>query len=900
MSDQAFNDQVSGIAPEELDEWYESLEDILHRYGEDNLKALLVCLQERAYARGVKLPFTANTPYINTIHHTDQVKFPGNRELERRIKNIVRWNAMAMVVRANKYYDGVGGHISTFASSATLYEIAQNHFFHAPHGDHTGDMVYFQGHASPGMYSRAYLEGRLTDEQLLNFRRELPAGVGLSSYPHPWLMPTFWQFPTVSMGLGPICSIYHARFLRYMEHRGLLDTSKSRVWAYLGDGECDEPESLGALTLASRENLDNLTWVINCNLQRLDGPVRGNGKIIQELEAAFRGAGWNVIKVVWGSDWDPLLDKDENGKLVKRMGEVVDGQYQKYTVSDGAYIRQHFFGADPEVLKMVEHLSDDVMENIRRGGHDPVKVYAAYHAAVNHKGAPTVILAKTVKGYGLGEAGEGQNVAHNQKKIAEDALKAFRTRFSIPVSDAEIGKIPFYKPDADSEEMKYLMQRRAALGGFVPQRKACPERLEVPELSDKIFAAKPLLIGSEGGEGSTTFALGMIIRGLVRHKGVGKRLVPIIPDEARTFGMEDLFSLCGIYSSKGQLYEPVDYGKTIFYKEARNGQLLEEGINEAGAMGSFIAAGSAYANLGMNMIPFYVYYSMFGFQRVGDLIWCAADTRVKGFLCGGTSGRTSLNGEGLQHQDGHSQLMATTAPTIRSYDPAFGYELAVIVQEGLRRMYAEGEEIFYYLSVYNEAYVHPPMPNRDDVVPGIINGMYRYSSTDSGDGQRHRPQLFGSGTILREAIRAQQILKDKYNIGCDVWSVTSYSELRRDAMNCQHWNDLHPGQPAKHSYLEQVLDGVTGPFISTSDNVRLVADQIREWIPGEFIVLGTDGFGRSETRPELRRHFEIDAECTTYATLRGLARMGAFDASKLPDVLKDLEIDSEKINPLNA
>jgi pyruvate dehydrogenase E1 component len=540
------------------------------------------------------------------------------------------------------------------------------------------------------------------------------------------------------------------------------------------------------------------------------------------------------------------------------------------------------------------------MENIRRGGHDPVKVYAAYHAAVNHKGAPTVILAKTVKGYGLGEAGEGQNVAHNQKKIAEDALKAFRTRFSIPVSDAEIGKIPFYKPDADSEEMKYLMQRRAALGGFVPQRKACPERLEVPELSDKIFAAKPLLIGSEGGEGSTTFALGMIIRGLVRHKGVGKRLVPIIPDEARTFGMEDLFSLCGIYSSKGQLYEPVDYGKTIFYKEARNGQLLEEGINEAGAMGSFIAAGSAYANLGMNMIPFYVYYSMFGFQRVGDLIWCAADTRVKGFLCGGTSGRTSLNGEGLQHQDGHSQLMATTAPTIRSYDPAFGYELAVIVQEGLRRMYAEGEEIFYYLSVYNEAYVHPPMPNRDDVVPGIINGMYRYSSTDSGDGQRHRPQLFGSGTILREAIRAQQILKDKYNIGCDVWSVTSYSELRRDAMNCQHWNDLHPGQPAKHSYLEQVLDGVTGPFISTSDNVRLVADQIREWIPGEFIVLGTDGFGRSETRPELRRHFEIDAECTTYATLRGLARMGAFDASKLPDVLKDLEIDSEKINPLNA
>jgi len=902
MLDQAVLDQVSGIAPEELEEWYESLEDILHRYGEEKLRELLVCLQERAYARGVMLPFTANTPYINTIHHTDQVKFPGNREMERRIKNIVRWNAMAMVVRANKYYDGVGGHISTFASSATLYEVAQNHFFHARNETHTGDMVYFQGHASPGMYSRAFLEGRLTEDQLMNFRRELPAGIGLSSYPHPWLMPTFWQFPTVSMGLGPICSIYHARFLRYMEHRGLLDTSKSRVWAYLGDGECDEPESLGALTLASRENLDNLTWVINCNLQRLDGPVRGNGKIIQELEAAFRGAGWNVIKVVWGSDWDPLLDADENGKLVKRMGEVVDGQYQKYTVSDGDYIRKHFFGADPEVLKMVEHLSDETMESIRRGGHDPEKVYAAYHAAVNHKGAPTVILAKTVKGYGLGDAGEGQNVAHNQKKIAEDALRAFRTRFNIPVSDAEIGKLPFYKPEPDSPEMKYLHQRRAAMGGFVPLRPQCTERLEVPSLDDKIFDGKPLLAGSEGGEGSTTFALGAILRGLVRHPSVGKRVVPIIPDEARTFGMEGLFKQIGIYSSKGQLYEPVDKlsESAMFYKESKEGQLLEEGINEAGATSSFIAAGSAYSNLGMNMVPFYVYYSMFGFQRVGDLIWCAADTRCKGFLCGGTSGRTSLNGEGLQHQDGHSQLMATTVPSLRSYDPAWGYELAVIVQDGLRRMYAEGEEIFYYLSVYNEAYVQPAMPKQEGIVEGIINGMYRYSSTDSANGQRHRPQLFGSGTILREALRAQVILKEKYGIGCDVWSVTSYSELRRNAMDCQHWNDLHPDQPARQSYLEQMLDGVTGPFISTSDNVRLVADQIREWIPGEYIVLGTDGFGRSETRPELRRHFEIDGECTAYATLRGMARIDAFDASKLPEALKQLEIDAEKINPLNA
>ena len=900
MLDQAVLDTVSGISPEELDDWYESLEDILHRYGPEKLRELLVHLQERAYARGVMLPFTANTPYINTIHHSEQVKFPGNRDMERRIKNIVRWNAMAMVVRAYQSGSGVGGHISTFASSATLYEVAQNHFFHARSGNHTGDMVYFQGHASPGMYSRAYLEGRLTDSHLDNFRRELPAGIGLSSYPHPWLMPNFWQFPTVSMGLGPICSIYHARFLRYMEHRGLLDTSKSRVWAYLGDGECDEPESLGALTLASRENLDNLTWVINCNLQRLDGPVRGNGKIIQELEAAFRGAGWNVIKVVWGTDWDPLLDADEDGKLVKRMGEVVDGQYQKYTVSSGEYIRQHFFGTDPELLKLVEHLSDSQVESIRRGGHDPEKVYAAYHAAVNHKGAPTVILAKTVKGYGLGDAGEGKNVAHNTKNVAIEALRIFRTRFSIPVSDSEIEKLPYYRPPADSPEIKYLQERRAALGGYVPTREASSERLEVPDLTDRTFQAKGLIAGSDGAAFSTTGALGMIFRGLLRHKSIGKRIVPIIPDEARTFGMEDLFSMCGIYSSKGQLYEPVDAGKAIYYKEARDGQLLEEGINEAGAMGSFIAAGSAYANLGMNMIPFYVYYSMFGFQRVGDLIWCAADTRCKGFLCGGTSGRTTLNGEGLQHEDGHSQLMATTVPSLRAYDPAYGYELAVIVQDGLRRMFGDGEEIFYYLSVYNEDYAQPAMPVLDGLTAGIIAGMYRLDSTASGEGQRHRPQLFGSGTILREAIRAQQILKDKYNIGADVWSVTSYSELRRDAMECQHWNDLHPGQTPRRSYLETTLESVTGPFISTSDNVRLVADQIREWIPGEYIILGTDGFGRSETRPELRRHFEIDGECTTYAALRGLARMGAFDAARLPDVLKELGIDPEKVNPLNA
>ena len=900
MVDQAVLDTVSGIHPDELQEWYESLEDILHRYGADRLRELLIHLQERAYAHGVTLPFTANTPYINTIHHSDQVKFGGNREIERRIKSIIRWNAMAMVVRAYQTGSGVGGHISTFASSATLYEVGQNHFFHARTADHTGDMVYFQGHAAPGMYARAYVEGRLTAEQLQSFRRELPAGSGLSSYPHPWLMPDFWQFPTVSMGLGPICSIYHARFLRYMEHRGLLDTSKSRVWAYLGDGECDEPESLGALTLASRENLDNLTWVINCNLQRLDGPVRGNGKIIQELEAAFRGAGWNVIKVIWGSDWDPLLDADDEGKLVKRMGEVIDGQYQKYTVSSGDYIRKHFFGADPDVLKMVEHLPDEMLEKIRRGGHDPAKVYAAYHAAVNHKGAPTVILAKTVKGYGLGDAGEGKNVAHNTKNVALDALREFRNRFSIPVSDSELEKLPFYRPPEDSEEMVYLKQKRAALGGFIPSRQPTNERLDVPGLDDKAFQGKGLIPGSGDAKGSTTGSLGGILRGLIRHKGIGKRIVPIIPDEARTFGMEDLFSQCGIYSSKGQLYEPVDSGKAIYYKEARNGQLLEEGINEAGAMGSFIAAGTAYANLATSMIPFYVYYSMFGFQRVGDLIWCAADSRTKGFLCGGTSGRTTLNGEGLQHEDGHSQLIATTVPNLRAYDPAWGYELAVIVQDGLRRMYGEGEEIFYYLSVYNEDYQHPPMPQSPSVADGILKGMYLYHSTEGGVGQQHRPQLFGSGPILREALRAQQILLDRYHLGCDVWSVTSYSELRREAMGCQHWNDLHPGEAPRKSYLEKALDGITGPFISTSDNVRLVADQIREWIPGEYLILGTDGFGRSESREELRRHFEIDAECVTYATLQGLARMGAFDASRLPEVIESLGIDPSKINPLDA
>ena len=889
--------QISGIDPAELEEWYESLEDVLHRYGPQRLQELLVNLQERAYIRGVTLPFTANTPYINTIPVVKQTRHPGNLEIERRIKSIIRWNAMAMVVRGNKAADGIGGHISTYASSATLYEIGYNHFFKARNDNQLGDMVYFQGHASPGMYSRAFVEGRLNEDHLINFRRELPRGTGLSSYPHPWLMPEFWQFPTVSMGLGPICSIYHARFLRYLEHRGLIDTSQSRVWQFGGDGEVDEPETLGAITLASRENLDNLTWVINCNLQRLDGPVRGNGKIIQELEAAFRGAGWNVIKVIWGGDWDPLLDKDTEGKLVKRMGEIVDGQYQKYSVESGDYIRNHFFGIDPELEGMVEHLTDQQVQKLRRGGHDPEKVYAAYQSAVEHKGAPTVILAKTIKGYGLGEAGEGRNVAHNVKKANEEELRAFRTRFGIPIPDEQVKDMPFYRPPEDSEEMQYLRARREELGGFLPKRTAPTEQLEIPTLKslEKVLKADPK-------KGLTTTSTTGVLGGgilpiLLRDKSIGKRIVPIIPDEARTFGMESLFMQCGIYASKGQLYEPVDSGFAMYYKEAKSGQLLEEGINEAGAMSSFVAAGTAHANLGLNMIPFYIYYSMFGFQRVGDLIWLAADSRCKGFLCGGTSGRTTLNGEGLQHEDGHSHLIATTIPTLQSYDPAYGYELAVIVQDGLRRMYGEGEDIFYYLSVYNEEYEQPEMP--EGVEEGIVKGMYKLNSKDVKNAVG-RVQLFGSGTILREALRAQEILADQFKVASDVWSVTSYSQMARDAATVDRWSKFHPSDEAQTSYLEECLGNVEGPIISTSDNVRLVGDQIRPWISQQYTVLGTDGLGRSETRPALRRHFEVDAENVTYAALCSLANEDKFDQAKLPKALKSLDIDPEKVNPLYA
>ncbi len=889
--------QISGIDPAELEEWFESLDDILHRYGPQRLEELLVLLQERAYLRGVTMPFTANTPYINTIPADQQPPYPGDLEIERRIKSIIRWNAMAMVHRANKNFAGVGGHISTFASSATLYEVGYNHFFHGRSDNHPGDMVYFQGHASPGMYSRAFLEGRLSESHLEKFRRETERGTGLSSYPHPYLMEDFWQFPTVSMGLGPICSIYHARFLRYLHHRGLIDTQKSRVWCFVGDGEVDEPETLGAITLASRERLDNLIWVINCNLQRLDGPVRGNGKIIQELEAAFRGAGWNCLKVIWGDDWDPLIAADEDGKLVKRMGEIVDGQYQKYSVESGAYIREHFFGVDSTLRGMVSHLSDEHLRKLRRGGHDPKKVYAAFKAAVEHEGSPTVILAKTIKGYGLGEAGEGRNSTHNEKKLNDEELLAFRSRFGIPIGDEEVRNAPFYRPPEDSPEMKYLRARRDSLGGPVPARVPTKERLEIPPLDDKAFARGGVK-GSGGRDASTTMAFGAILSMLLKNKEIGKRIVPIIPDEARTFGMEGMFAQCGIYASKGQLYEPVDADQVMYYKESRDGQILEEGINEAGAMSSFVAAGTAYSNLGIHMIPFYIYYSMFGFQRVGDLIWLAADGRTKGFLVGGTSGRTTLNGEGLQHEDGHSHLMATTIPTLRPYDPAYGYEIAAIVQDGLRRMYAEGEETFYYISVYNENYVQPEMP--DGVTDGILKGMYRLNSTDSGAEQEYRPQLFGSGPILESVREAQQILSEKYGVGTDVWSVTSYTLLCRDAMDAEHWNRLHPGETPRESYLEKCLGEERGPFISASDNVRLVADQIRSWVPGTYITLGTDGFGRSDTRETLRSHFEIDAANIVYSTLEGLSRHCQFDKARLPDVIRDLDINPEKINPLKA
>jgi pyruvate dehydrogenase E1 component len=889
MSDDVNVKKNAAMDEIELKEWLASLDYVLNSGTPDRVQYLLQQLQIRAQESGVTLPFTYHTPYINTISKDKQPAFPGNRDMERRIKSIVRWNAMAMVVRANKLAEGVGGHISTYASSATLYEIGFNHFFRGATDTNNGDLVYFQGHASPGIYARAFVEGRLSEKNLCNFRRELAEGGGLSSYPHPWLMPSFWQFPTVSMGLAPIMGIYQARFNRYLEDRGLKAKDDNKVWVFMGDGESDEPESLGALTMASREKLDNLIFVINCNLQRLDGPVRGNGKIIQELEALFRGAGWNVVKVVWGSEWDQLLEKDTEGLLARRMGEVVDGEFQKYSVSSGAYIREKFFGTDPRLLEMVAHLSDEQISDMKRGGHDPEKVYAGYKAAVEYKGAPTVVLAHTIKGYGLGESGEGKNISHNQKKLNDQELKEFRSRFNIPISDAEVAKAPFYKPAEDSPEMKYLRERRTALGGSLPMRRTESTPLKTP--SEEIF--EEFYKGTEGRLVSTTMAYVRVLSKLLRDESIGKFIVPIIPDEARTFGMEGLFRQCGIYSHVGQLYEPVDMDSLMYYKEAKDGQILEEGINEAGSISSFIAAGTASATHNINTIPFYTYYSMFGPQRVGDLVWAAGDLRCRGFLVGATSGRTTLNGEGLQHQDGHTHLLTSTVPNLISYDTSFAYEIAVIIRNGIERMYEKQESVFYYLSVGNENYAMPPMP--EGVKEGIVKGLYRFSqSAKTSDLKAH---LIGSGAIMNQVLEAQKILEDKYNVSTDVWAATSYNELRREALHAERENLLN-GKKIRTPYVTQLFQNEKGVFVSASDYMKVLGDSIRQWVPGPYTVLGTDGFGRSESREVLRDFFEVDAKHIVWATLKTLCDQKKIGDEALSKAQSDLKINPKKLNPM--
>jgi pyruvate dehydrogenase E1 component len=877
--------------PEETTEWLQALDAVLDESGHERVRYLLDRMLERARRTGVVFAHSLNTPYINTIASDEQLPFPGDREMERRIKSFIRWNAMAMVVRANKYDPGIGGHISTYASLATLVEVGFNHFFHAAYGDQPGDLIYFQGHASPGIYARAFLEGRLSERHLENFRHELRSQPGLSSYPHPWLMPGFWQFPTVSMGLGPISAIYQARFQRYLENRAMIPRTPRKIWAFLGDGETDEPESLGALTLASRERLDNLIFVVNCNLQRLDGPVRGNGKIIQELESAFRGAGWNVIKVVWGSRWDDLLARDKTGLLVKRMEECVDGDYQNFAVRGGAYVRKVFFGKYPVLLDLVADMTDDQIHRLPRGGHDPLKVYNAYARAVQHTGSPTVILAKTIKGYGMGEAGEGRNVTHQQKKLNEKELEAFRRRFSVPIPDEAVHTASFYRPPEQSPEVQYLKQRRDQLGGFFPARDPKPIQLKAPPLD--LFA--DALAGSEGREVSTTMALVRVLTLLLRHPELGRLVVPIIPDEARTFGMESLFRQVGIYASRGQLYDPVDKEMFLYYKEALDGQILEEGITEAGAMASFTAAGAAYANYNIPTIPFFIYYSMFGFQRVGDLVWAFGDSRGKGFMVGATAGRTTLAGEGLQHQDGHSQVLASTVPTCVSYDPAYAYEIAVIVRDGIRRMYEENEDLFYYLTVGNEGYPQPPMP--EGVQEGILRGIYRYSTSALS---RAAVQLLGSGAILNESLRAQTILAGQFAVPADVWSVTSYNELRREALAVERWNRLHPSEKPRNPYLLQALEGAEGPIIAATDYMKIVADQVAPWLSGRLTSLGVDGFGRSDNRQNLRRHFEVNAESIAAAALAALARSGQMDPAEADMAIRTLGINPDARDPSRA
>ena len=885
------------LNPQETSEWLEALDEIVDQLGPDRASYVLERLMEHASSAGVHVPLRWNTPYVNTIPPEEQVAVPGDRAIERSIKSLVRWNAIAMVVRANKHDANIGGHLATYASLATLLEVGFNHFFRGSYDNgRAGDFIYFQGHASPGVYARAFLEGRLSEKHLENFRHELREHPGLSSYPHPWLMPDFWQFPTVSMGLGPITAIYQARFMKYLENRSIIPTTGRKVWAFLGDGECDEPESLGALTLASREKLDNLIFVVNCNLQRLDGPVRGNGSIIQELEAAFRGAGWNVIKVVWGTGWDDLLARDTTGLLLKRMHECVDGEYQVFRANNGAYIRKEFFGKYPELLKLVEHLSDEEIWNLRRGGHDPAKVYNAYKRACGTSGQPTVILAKTVKGYGMGEIAEGRNTAHQQKKLTDTDLMKIRDRFNVPVSDEACQHVDFYRPADDSPELKYLKSRVEALGGSIPKRNTWPWTVEAPAL--ELF--HDALGGSRGREASTTAAFVAILKVLMKDPKLGKLIVPIIPDEARTFGMESLFREYGIYASQGQRYRPVDASVLLYYKEAVDGQILEEGITEAGSMASCFAAGTAYANYGVPMVPFYTYYSMFGYQRVGDLMWAFADSRGKGFIMGGTAGRSTLLGEGLQHQDGHSPLLMSVIPTCAVYDPAYAFELAVIIQDGIRRMYTEREDRFYYLTVYNENYVQPPMPEgdgvREAVRDGILRGIYKYRPAANGPAVA---QLFGSGSILNEALKAQQILAERYQVATDVWSVTSYNELRRDALDAERWNRLHPASAARTPYIVKALEGAAGPIIASSDYMKAVPDQLAPWLCGRLNSLGTDGFGRSENREHLRKFFEISAEAIVQATLSALARSGQFDGQRAESAIAEMGFTADSLDPVH-
>jgi pyruvate dehydrogenase E1 component len=879
----------------ETEEWLTAFEQVIQYEGHERAQFLLKKLLEKGYEKDVTLPFTGNTPYINTIPPSKEPQYGGDRAIERRIKSLVRWNAMAMVVRANKKYAGLGGHISTFASSATLYQVGLHHFFRGRGEDgFSGDMLYIQGHGSPGIYAHAFLEGRLSVEQLEAFRREVEVKGGLSSYPHPWLMPGFWEFPTVSMGLAPISAIYQAKFNRYLRNRGLRDPQNRKIWAFLGDGETDEPETLGAITLAARERLDNLIFVINCNLQRLDGPVRGNGKIIQELETAFRGAGWNVIKVIWGSDWDPIIEADNTGLLIQRMNEVIDGEYQKYTVEGGGYLRREFFGKHPELLELVKNYSDEQLKELRRGGHDPQKVYAAFKAAVEHTGSPTVILAKTVKGYGMGEAGEGRNVTHQQKKLTEDELRFFRDRFDIPISDQELAEAPFYRPDENSPEIQYLMERRNALGGPVPSRRVRKEPLPQP-----VADTWSRFYEGVDRDVSTTMVFVQMLTQLLKDKEIGKKIVPIVPDEARTFGMESLFRQFGIYSHVGQLYEPVDKAMLLYYREATDGQILEEGITEAGSMASFIAAGTSYATHGVDMIPFFIFYSMFGFQRIGDLIWAAADQRTRGFLLGATSGRTTLNGEGLQHEDGHSHVLASVVPNLLAYDPAFAYEIAVIIQDGLKRMFEDREDIFYYITLANENYPMPPMPA--GAQEGILKGLYKFKPAEVGEGDtRPRIHLLGSGSLIREALRAQDILAERYGVAADVWSATSYKELRRDALEAERWNMLHSGQDPRKPYVVSLFEGDDFPIVAVSDYMKLVPDQVSRWLPGRFFALGTDGFGRSDTREVLRRFFEVDAEFVVLAALHELARMGRVDRAVVQRAAGELGLDPEKSNPLTS